>query len=164
MLVYGALCPYIGDISENNTMTNIVSFPGRAVPVPPELPPNSPLADQLEAAELALIQAQTAQLKAMTREVNAAWLAAAVRRLVFWLFIAWLLHAVMGPAGAAESWSSRSYYGANGSFAGSSVNRGNQTSFYDSQGRFAGSEIRHGNQRSVYGPHGNFTGSIVTRR
>lgn len=144
-------------------MTNIVSFPGRTVPTAPELTPNSPLADQLEAAELALIQAQTAQLKAMTREVNAAWFAAAVRRLLFWLFVAWLIHALASPA-SAEPWSSRSYYDNGGRFAGSSLMRGNQTTFYDGQGRFAGSEIRHGKQRAVYGPRGNFVGSIVTRR
>jgi YD repeat-containing protein len=142
-------------------MTNIVQFPGRAVPTAPELPPNSPLADQLEAAELALIRAQTAQLKAMTREVNAAWFAACFRRLVFWGVVAWLLYALASPAAADPS---RSFYDGQGRFAGSSLERGNQTTFYDNAGRFSGSVIQHGKQRSFYGPRGNFTGSSIERR
>jgi hypothetical protein len=38
----------------------------------------------------------------------------------------------------------RSFYNERGSFAGSSVTRGNSSSFYDGQGRFSGSAIKHG--------------------
>jgi hypothetical protein len=57
--------------------------------------------------------------------------------------------------------SARSFYGSNGSFAGSSVTRGNSTSFYDSQGRFSGSSIQHGNSKSFYDGRGRYTGSSI---
>ena len=52
----------------------------------------------------------------------------------------------------------RSFYDGNGSFAGSSVTRGNSSSFYDGQGRFSGSAVRHGNSRSFYDGQGRYTG------
>jgi hypothetical protein len=45
-----------------------------------------------------------------------------------------------------------------GSFAGSSVTRGNSTSFYDGQGR-SGTAIKHGNSTSFYDGRGRYTGS-----
>jgi hypothetical protein len=60
---------------------------------------------------------------------------------------------------AAQSLS-RSYY-SRGSFAGSSVTRGNSSSFYDGQGRFSGSAIKHGNSTSFYDGRGRFTGSSI---
>jgi hypothetical protein len=56
---------------------------------------------------------------------------------------------------------SRSFYNANGSFAGSSVQRGNATSFYNSRGSFDGSAIRHGKWTSFYDGHGRYTGSSI---
>jgi hypothetical protein len=61
----------------------------------------------------------------------------------------------------AQSQSQRSYYNGAGSFAGSSVTRGNSTSFSDNRGSFAGSTIRHGNSTSFYDGRGRFTGSSV---
>jgi hypothetical protein len=138
-------------------MTNIVTFPGGARASAPVPSASSP-ADQLEAAELALLRAQTAQLKAMTRETNAAWLAACFRKLVFWGVVAWLLYALASPAAADPS---RSFYDGQGRFAGSSVNRGKSTSFYDHQGRFAGTALNYGRSTSFYDGRGRFTGSVI---
>ena len=55
----------------------------------------------------------------------------------------------------------RSYYNERGSFAGSSVTRGNSSSFYNGAGSFAGSAIRHGNSTSFYDGRGRYTGSSV---
>lgn len=56
---------------------------------------------------------------------------------------------------------SRSFYGANGSFAGSSTTRGNTASFYNGNGSFAGSSVRHGNSTSFYDGQGRYSGSSV---
>jgi len=65
--------------------------------------------------------------------------------------------AVLATTAAAEQ---RSFYDRNGSFAGSSVERGNSTSVYDRSGRFDGSITRNSNgTRSFYDAHGRFTGS-----
>jgi hypothetical protein len=67
-------------------------------------------------------------------------------------------------AGAASAEPSRSFYDARGSFAGSSVTRGNSTSVYDRRGRFDGSAIRNSNgTRSFYDGRGRFTGSSTGR-
>jgi hypothetical protein len=62
---------------------------------------------------------------------------------------------------AAAQTRSRSFYGANGSFAGSSVTRGHSSSFYGSNGGFAGSAVRNGNSQSFYDEQGRFVGSSV---
>ena len=57
----------------------------------------------------------------------------------------------------------RSFYDGRGSFAGSSVTRGNSTSVYDRQGRFDGSIIRNSNgTSSYYDGRGRFTGSSTS--
>jgi hypothetical protein len=66
---------------------------------------------------------------------------------------------VLLAGSASAQTSTRSFY--NGSFAGSSVTRGNSTSFYDGRGSFAGTSIRHGNQTSTYDGRGSYTGSII---
>jgi len=138
-------------------MSTVIAFPGAHTRAP--VPPVSAV-DELEAAELALLRARLAQIQAETRQLNAIWFTYCFRKFLFWGVLAWLLYALASPA-AAES---RSLYGPNGGFVGSSLVRGNQTTFYSASGRFIGSEIRHGKQRAVYGPAGNFVGSIVTRR
>jgi hypothetical protein len=63
------------------------------------------------------------------------------------------------PKGEMQS---RSYYDGRGSFAGSSVTRGNSSSIYDRNGHFKGSAIRNNNgTTSVYDRNGHFTGSVV---
>jgi hypothetical protein len=67
--------------------------------------------------------------------------------------------ALAAPA-AAQSMT-RSFYNERGSFAGSSVMRGNSSSFYDGAGRFSGSAVRHGNSTSFYDGRGRYTGSVI---
>jgi len=56
----------------------------------------------------------------------------------------------------------RSFYDQRGSFAGSSVTRGNSTSVYDARGSFAGSTIRNSNgTTSFFNGRGSFVGSSV---
>jgi hypothetical protein len=56
----------------------------------------------------------------------------------------------------------RSFYDQRGSFAGSSVTRGNSTSAYDARGSFAGTAIRNSNgTTSFYDGRGSFVGSRV---
>jgi hypothetical protein len=69
------------------------------------------------------------------------------------------LLAFVAVAGAQTS--TKSFYNKNGSFAGSSVTRGNSSSFYNERGSFAGSAIRHGNSTSFYDGHGRYTGSSI---
>ena len=56
---------------------------------------------------------------------------------------------------------SRSFYDGRGSFAGSSITRGNSTSLYDDRGSFIGSAIRHGKETSTYDGRGHYTGSVI---
>jgi hypothetical protein len=65
-------------------------------------------------------------------------------------------------ASASAQSTTRSFYNGSGSFAGSSVTRGNSTSFTDDRGSFAGSAIRNSNgTTSTYDRNGHFTGSAV---
>jgi hypothetical protein len=75
------------------------------------------------------------------------------------MLIAAAIVAIAIPAAAQTA--TRSFYNGNGSFAGSSVTRGNSSSFYGSNGSFAGSAIRHGNSTSFYDGQGRFTGSSI---
>jgi hypothetical protein len=60
----------------------------------------------------------------------------------------------------AHAQQQRSYTDRNGSFAGSSSQRGNQTSFTDRNGRFDGTVIRNSNgTTSAYDARGHFVGS-----
>jgi hypothetical protein len=70
-----------------------------------------------------------------------------------------LIVALVMPAKADSI--SRSFYNERGSFAGSSVTRGNSSSFYDGQGRFSGSAIKHGNSTSFYDGRGRYTGAVI---
>jgi hypothetical protein len=70
---------------------------------------------------------------------------------------------IMWAASAlAEPSSSKSFYDRNGSFAGSSVTRGNTTRVYDARGRFDGTAIKNSDgTTSFYDARGRFTGSTV---
>jgi hypothetical protein len=73
--------------------------------------------------------------------------------------VMWLASALAEPA------ASRSFSDRNGSFAGSSVTRGNATSFYDRNGSFAGSAIKNSDgTTSLYDRRGRFTGSMTPPR
>jgi hypothetical protein len=77
------------------------------------------------------------------------------------ILIAPAVLAILATPALAQSSTSRSFYNGSGSFAGSSVTRGNSSSFYDGQGRFSGSSIRHGNQTSIYDGRGRYSGSVI---
>src|SRR5262245_35707225 len=103
-------------------MSKVIDFPNaiRGLPSPTSA---AAIADEVTAVELELARPQIAALKAQTRAINNANVEYAwhcFKKLAFWLFVAWLLAQFIGGA-KAEGWTSRSYYGANGSFAGSSV-------------------------------------------
>jgi hypothetical protein len=76
-----------------------------------------------------------------------------------------LIAVVMWAASAlAEPPSSRSFYDRNGSFAGSSVTRGNSTSFTDRNGRFDGTAIKNSNgTTSSYDKSGHSPARSPTR-
>jgi hypothetical protein len=74
------------------------------------------------------------------------------------LFVLALLAAT--PA-AAQHATSSSFFGPNGSFAGSAITRGSSTSFYGPNGNFTGSSTRVGNTTTFYGPKGNYQGSVI---
>lgn len=81
----------------------------------------------------------------------------------FWygaLCVTLLTIAVLITRANAQS-TTRSFYDNRGSFAGSSVTRGNSTSFSDGRGRFSGSAIWHGNSMSFYDRSGRYTGSVT---
>ena len=73
------------------------------------------------------------------------------------ILIAAAIIAVAMPAAAQT----RSYYNANGSFAGSSTTRGNSSSFYNGSGSFAGSATRQGKWTNFYDQQGRYSGSSV---
>ena len=52
-----------------------------------------------------------------------------------------------------------SFYGRNGSYAGSAITRGGYTTFTDGGGRYLGSSITRGRTTIVYGANGNRVGS-----
>jgi hypothetical protein len=82
-----------------------------------------------------------------------------MKYLLMFLTALGLLAALTIYAGAESS--RRSFHNERGSFAGSSVTRGNSSSFYDGAGRFSGSAIRHGNSTSFYDGRGRYTGSSI---
>jgi hypothetical protein len=77
------------------------------------------------------------------------------------MFKTLMLATVLLPSIAfGQSSTSRSFYDRSGSFAGSSVTRGNQTTFTDRNGRFDGTSIRNRDgTTSVYDARGRFVGS-----
>jgi hypothetical protein len=135
----------------------VVPFPGGRSAA--HMPTVNALLDELTAVEIELARARIAQIKFETRQASALWGWHCLKRAVIWGCVLWLLATLMAPARADSV--NRSFYNANGSFAGSSVTRGKSTSFYNSNGSFAGTSIRHGNQTSTYDGRGRYTGSII---
>ena len=135
-------------------MNNLIKFPGRPRPQP-EAP-----RDELMALELELVRARLAQIRGEIRQANIFWFWYCLKRVPLWGVLFWLLATFAGAA-RAQSTTTRSFYGSNGSFVGSSTIRGNSSSFYDGQGRFSGSAVRHGNSRSFYDGQGRYTGSVI---
>jgi hypothetical protein len=136
-------------------MTNLIKFPGRHRPQNSEPPYN-----ELMALELELVRARLAQVRSETRQANIFWFWYCLKRVVLWGFLFWLL-ATFASAAQAQSTTTRSFYGSNGSFVGSSTTRGNSSSVYDNQGSFAGSSMRHGNSTTFFDEQGRYTGSSI---
>jgi hypothetical protein len=141
----------------SNAMSNIVQFPsGTYLPPTPNV---DALIGELAAVKIELARAQLAQIRLETRQASVLWSWYCFKRVVFWGCVLWLLATLMAPAKADSV--NRSFYNEHGSFAGSSVTRGNSSSFYDGAGRFSGSAIRHGKWTSFYDGRGRYTGSSI---
>jgi hypothetical protein len=138
-------------------MSNVIRFPGGRY-LPPKATVDA-LIGELTAVEIELARARIAQIKFETRQASALWSWYCFKRVVFWGCVLWLLATLMAPAKADSV--NRSFYNEHGSFAGSSVTRGNSSSFYDGAGRFSGSAIRHGKWTSFYDGRGRYTGSSI---
>jgi hypothetical protein len=95
-------------------------------------------------------------MTARSLERRGAFTLACMVLLIIVALITWLTSAM------AEQSSSRSFYDRSGSFAGSSVTRGNSTSFTDRNGRFDGTAIKNSDgTTSLYDRNGHFIGSTV---
>jgi hypothetical protein len=69
--------------------------------------------------------------------------------------------ALIAALTATAAAGSRSYYNANGSYAGSSITRGNYSTFTDGGGRYVGSSVTRGRTTVIYGANGSRAGSSV---
>jgi hypothetical protein len=95
-------------------------------------------------------------MTARSLERPGAFTLACMVALIVVVLIMWLASALAEPSSA------RTFYDRNGSFAGSSVTRGNSTSFTDRSGRFDGTAIKNSDgTTSFYDKSGHFTGSVV---
>jgi hypothetical protein len=130
---------------------------GRAGDETPCAPIGGPRGGELR---VKLMRAQVKEFELSNRILGHLWFRRCVRGALFWGVLLWLILHFIHAASAQSV--SRSYYNERGSFAGSSVTRGNSSSFYDGQGRFSGSAIRHGKWTSFYDGRGRYTGSSIT--
>ena len=135
---------------------SVIQFPrSRPTPTAEALALEAMVAE-LIAVELDLARARLAQIKQDTRQANALWISYCLKRAVVWGLVLWALVS----CARAES---KTFYNANGSFAGSSVSRGNGASFYDGSGRFSGSSVRVGPNTNYYDHQGRYSGSTIER-
>jgi hypothetical protein len=139
-------------------MSNVVQFPGSRYS-PPKATVDA-LIGELAAVEIELARARLAQIRLETRQSQALWGWWCFKRCLIWGCVVWLL-VTLASAAQAQSSTTRSFYNERGSFAGSSVTRGNSSSFYDGQGRFAGSSVQHGKWTSFYDGRGRYTGTSI---
>jgi hypothetical protein len=138
-------------------MSNVIRFPGGRYL--PQAPTVDALIGELATVEIELARARLAQIQLETRQANVLWTWYCFKRALLWGLALWLLATLVAPAKADSI--NRSFYNERGSFAGSSVTRGNSSSFYDGQGRFSGSAIKHGKWTSFYDGRGRYTGSSI---
>lgn len=137
-------------------MNNLIRFPARPRPQP--VAPCDEL--MLLELEIELARARIAQVRSETRLSNTIWFWLCFRKAVFWLVVLWLLAMVAGVAHAQST--TRSYYGSNGSFAGSSTTRGNSSTYYGPNGQFEGTAIRRGSSSTYYDGQGRYLGSSTS--
>ena len=136
-------------------MSNVIRFRGRSRPLPPT---TDDLLDELTAVQIELARAQLAQVLSETRQANALWFWYCLKRVVFWGIVLWLLTTFASAAQAQT----RQFYNANGSFAGSLIERPNAaTRYYDGAGRFSGTSVKRGNQTLYYDQQGRLSGSTI---
>jgi Protein of unknown function (DUF4236) len=112
-------------------------------------------------ATLAQKRIEIDQTRRMQRRVKAQQIWSTTKSAIKTLLLLAILYWVFTTFAHAQGFATKSFYNANGSFAGSSIMRGNSSSFYDGQGRFSGSSIRHGNSTSFYDGSGHYTGSSI---
>jgi len=135
----------------------VIQFPRRRRTPPAEASTSlEALVLELTAVELDLARARLAQINQDTRQAGALWAWWCLKRAVVWGLVLWALVS----CARAES---KTFYNANGSFAGSSVSRGNGASFYDGSGRFSGSSVRVGPNTNYYDHQGRYSGSTIER-
>jgi len=65
---------------------------------------------------------------------------------------------LLSPAAHSEP---MTFYGCDGSYAGSAFTHGNQRTFTNARGQFAGSSITHGNMTTYFDKAGKFQGSTI---
>ena len=94
-------------------MSNLLKFPIRPRPQP--VPPQ----DELTALEIELVRARLCQTRSEIRLTNTIWFWYCLKRVLLWGFLFWLLATLAGAAHAQST--TRSFYNANGSFAGVGV-------------------------------------------
>jgi hypothetical protein len=136
-------------------MSTVIQFPsGRSTA--PSLSTVENLIVNLRMVELDIARVQLNQLRTEIQHANALRAMFWIKRILVCGFLLWLL-TIFAHADSIN----RSFYNERGSFAGSSVQRGNGTSFYDSRGSFDGSAIRHGKWTSFYDGRGRYTGSSI---
>jgi hypothetical protein len=134
-------------------MSNVVRFPtGRYAPLAPTA---NTLAEELATLEVKLARARLAQIRSETRQANIYWSWFWFKRLACCALMLWLVST------CAKAGERKSFYGRNGSFDGSSLQRGNSATYYNGAGRFSGSSVRVGNQTLYYDHTGRYTGSII---
>ena len=139
-------------------MNNVVRFPRATRPVPPS---EEALTRELTLVEIEIARYRLARLRDDARRDQAAWAWSGLKRAAFWGGALWLLATMFTPAKAESV--SKSFYNSNGSFAGSSIRRGNSGSYYDGAGRFSGSSVTRGNSTSYYDNAGRYSGSTIDR-
>ena len=133
-------------------MTNIVPlFPHQPAPAAP-----TELEQEVNALELELAHLRLKHLRSemrMNQTLLGWWL---FKRALLVVLVLWLC----STFARAES-VSKSFYNSNGSFAGSSIQRGNSGSYYDGRGSFSGSSVTRGNSTSYFDHAGRYSGSTT---
>jgi hypothetical protein len=136
-------------------MSNVITL-DRPYREPP--PPEPVAADELATLHRQILEEELRGMQLNNRLTADFMFTRTLRRVLVW-GVALFMLAMCSHAKAAEPFVSRSHYGPNGSFAGSTVARDNKANFYDHQGRFSGSAIQYGSSTSYYDGRGRFTGS-----
>lgn len=130
---------------------SVVQFPGGR-PVPPK----ASVDELLDRLEVELLRARLAQVNQEARQAAALFGWWAFKRALVWGVVVWALVSCAKAEG-------KQFYGANGRFEGSSVERGNGASFYDGSGRYSGSSVQQGHLTRYYDFQGRYSGSTIER-